>query len=86
MQSNEINIENETTFIPTIYKLNKISYYYKKNSKETKISNEQKEKYIAVLKIGIVKELTQQGIITKDEMTVIIKQIRNKSKLEVEIE
>ncbi len=78
--------KNATTFKNSIYNTNKISYYYKNNSNETKISNGQKEKYIAVLKIGIVKELMQQGIITKDEMTIIIKQIKRQDKLEVDIE
>lgn len=84
-QKENENKKNATTFNNSIYNTNKISYY-KNNSKETKISNEQKEKYVAVLKIGIVKELMQQGIITKDEMTIIIKQIKKQDKLEVDIE
>ena len=87
MQNNrKENEKNATTFNNSIYNINKISYYYKNNSKETKISNEQKEKYITVLKIGIIRELMQQKVITQQEMTIIIKQIKKQDKLEVDIE
>ena len=85
MQNNK-NKKSATTFNNSIYNTSKISYYYKNNSKETKIPNEQKEKYIAVLKVGIVRELMQQGIVTTDETAIIIKQIKKQNKLEVDIE
>lgn len=86
MQNNQKKNENATTFNNSIYNTNKISYYYKNNSKETRISNEQKEKYVTVLKIGIIRELMQQKILTQQEMTIIIKQIKKQDKLEVDIE
>lgn len=79
--------KNTSILDKSIYKPQKKSYIlYKSNSNEIKISNEQQEKYIAVLKIGIIKELMQQKIITADEMAIIVKQIKNQNKLEVEIE
>lgn len=83
---NQSNKKSDTSLKNSIYKTNKVSYYYKDNSKQNIISNKQKEKYIAVLKIGIVKELMQQKIITRNEMEIIIKQIKKQDKLEVEIE
>lgn len=41
------------------------------------------DKYIAYLKIGIIKELTEQGVLTKEEEEKIIKQMESKYDIEV---
>ena len=41
------------------------------------------DKYIAYLKIGIIKELTEQGVLTKEEEEIIIKQMESKYEIEV---
>lgn len=70
-----------------IYKYKKLSNNtkYKINSKRFNIPIKERQNYIAILQIGIVKELKHQGIITDDEMLTIIKQLKKKNKLEVEI-
>lgn len=73
-------------FKKPIYKYKKLSYKkYKINSKRFNIPTKEKQNYIAIMQIGIVKELKHQGIITDDEMLTIIKQLKKKNKLEVEI-
>ena len=70
-----------------IYKYKKLANNtkYKINSKRFNILTKEKQNYIGIMQIGIVKELKHQGIITDDEMLTIIKQLKKKNKLEVEI-
>lgn len=70
-----------------IYKYKKLSNNtkYKINSKRFDIPIKENQTYVAILEIGIIKELKQQGIITEDEMITIIKQLKKKNGLEVEI-
>lgn len=64
----------------------KIYKKYNINSNRFNINNKEIQKYTAILQVGIVKELKQQGIINDEEMILIIKQLKKKNKLEVEFE
>ena len=68
-----------------IYKEEQISYKYNINSRKYNNEIEQNKTYVAILQIGIVKELRQQAIITDEEMIDIIKQIRKKNRIEEQI-
>lgn len=39
--------------------------------------------YIGLLKIGIIKELRKQGVLTKEEEETTVKQLENKYNIEV---
>lgn len=80
-------VKRVRNFKKPIYKYKKLSNNtkYKINSKRFNIPTKEEQNYIAILQIGIVKELKHQKIITDDEMLTIIKQLKKKNKLEVEI-
>ncbi len=41
------------------------------------------DQYVALLKIGIIKELRKQGVLTKEEEETIVKQLEKKYNIEV---
>lgn len=59
---------------------------YNINSNRFNINSKEIQTYTAILQVGIVKELKQQGIINEEEMILIIRQLKKKNKLEVEFE
>ena len=64
----------------------KIYKKYNINSNRFNINSKEFQTYTAILQVGIIKELKEQGIINEEEMILIIKQLKKKNKLEVEFE